>query len=148
MVGDTFWNYGFCFILLCYKEAAKIFIHIEILVKIFPDSTCMERLLFAIPFCPSSDTRKAINSHLNKVFIDTTIGKFKLARNRTFIKGIFYFLKTVLFFDIFKDLIFKFFFYLRILQLKYPLPLVQIYLLDHLPVHVLEDHWAVHIFYC
>ena len=110
MVGDTFWNYGFCFILLCYKEAAKIFIHIEILVKIFPDSTCMERLLFAIPFCPSSDTRKAINSHLNKVFIDTTIEKFKLARNRTFIKGIFYFLKTVLFFDIFKDLIFKFFF--------------------------------------
>ena len=83
---------------------------------------------------------------LNKVFIDTTIEKFKLVRNRSFIKGSFYFIKTVLFFDIFKDFIFIFFIYESFI-LKYPLPLLILYLLDHLPGQVLEDHQAVHWFY-
>ena len=67
MVGDRFWNCDFCFVPLCYKEAVKIFIRIKILVenisKIFPAS--MERLLFVITFCSSSDTRKEINSLLS-----------------------------------------------------------------------------------
>ena len=38
-------------------------------------------------------------------------------------------------------------FYLQIFHLKYPQPLVQIYLLNHPLVQALEDHHAVHRFY-
>ena len=33
MVGETFWDYGFCFVLLCCEQTVKIFIPIEILVE-------------------------------------------------------------------------------------------------------------------
>ena len=85
---------------------------------------------------------------LNKVFIDTAVEKFKLLRNRSFIK--FPQNRTLLWY--FQELHLQVLFNLRILHLKYPLPLVLIYfldhyLLDHLPVQVLEDHRVIYRFY-
>ena len=116
-----FWNYGFCFVLLCYEEAAKILICIEILVENVPRFNTYGKVVichYVLSFIRYQESnklsvavvKKQKVTCLNKVFIDTTIDKFRLVRNRSFIKGIFYFLKTVLFFDIFKDFIFKFFF--------------------------------------
>ena len=33
VVGDTFWNYCFCFVLLCQNESVEVFIRVEILVE-------------------------------------------------------------------------------------------------------------------
>ena len=156
MVGDTFWNNG-CFVLLCYREAVKILIRIEILVENISRFNMYGKVVichYVLSFgrCKKSNKLPVVIIRwqrvicLNKVFIDTAIEKFNLVINTSFIKRIFYFLKTILFFDIFKDFIFKFFLF-RNPSSKYPLPLVLIYLLDHLPVQVLEDHWAVHRFY-
>ena len=108
MVGDKFWNYGFCFVLLCCKEAVKIFIRIEILMKnISRFNMCGKPVIchYVLSFVRYKESNKlpvfVIRwqkvTWLNKVFIDTTIEKFKLVRSRSFIKSIFYFLKTVLF---------------------------------------------------
>ena len=64
VVGDAFWNYGFCFVLLCYKEAVKIFFHIEILVENISRFNMYGKVV-VIKFCPLPDTRKAISSLLS-----------------------------------------------------------------------------------
>ena len=108
MIGDTFWNYGFCFVLLCYKEAIKIFIHIEIVLENISRFNMYGKVLnchYVLSFVGYKESNKLSVvvirwqkvTCLNKVFIDTTIEKSKLVRSRSFIKGIFYFLKTVLF---------------------------------------------------
>ena len=124
MVGDRFWNCDFCFVLLCYKEAVKIFIRIKILVEnisrfnMYGKAVIWHYILSFLRYKESNNATVVIIrlqkvTCLNKVFIDTTIEKLMLVRIRSFIKAIFYFLKTELFFDIFKDLIFKFFLFLN-----------------------------------
>ena len=108
VVGDAFWNYGFCFVLLCYKEAVNIFILIEILVENISRFNMYGKVVichYVLSFVRYKESNKLSVvvirwqkvTCLNKVFIDTTIEKSKLVRSRSFIKGIFYFLKTVLF---------------------------------------------------
>ena len=109
------------FILSCCEETIKIFIQIEILVENISRFNTYGKAgicHYVLSFARYKESNKLFVviirwlkvTCLNKVFIDTAIEKFKLMRNRSFIKGIFYFLKTILFFDIFKDFIFKFFF--------------------------------------
>ena len=121
VVGETFWNYGFFSVLLCYKEAVEIFSLIEILAENISSFKMCGMIVichYVLSFVRYKESNKLSVvfirwqkvTCLNKVFIDIAIEKFKLVRNKGFIKGIFYFLKTVLFFDIFRDFIFKFFF--------------------------------------
>ena len=154
VVGDTFWNYGSCFVLLCYKEAVKIFIRIEILVEHISSFNMYGKVVichYVLTFVRYKESNKFSVvviwrqkvTCLNKVFIDTAVEKFKLGKNRSFIK--FPQNRTLLWY--FQELHLQVLFYLRIVHLKYPLLLVLIHLLDHPPVQVLEDHRVVHRFY-
>ena len=125
----------------------------------FPDSMCMERLLFVI-FCPMPDIRKAINSllllfsyKLNKKHAWSKLSVLPPSKNwmwnRSFMKCIFYFLKTVLFFDISRASSSSSFLFTNFSSkiLKYPQALVLINLWNQLLVQVLGGHQAVHRFY-
>ena len=125
VVRNTFWNYCFCFVLLCQIKAVGIFICVEILIKnIFRFNVCGKAVVCHDILCIAlaKERNKFIVVFVkrqkftcsNKVFIVTTIKKLKLFWNKSLIKGIFYFLKTVLFFYIFKCFNFKTFWICKI----------------------------------
>ena len=98
MIGDTFWNYDFCFVLLCYKEAVKIFIRIEIMVENISRFNMYGKVVichYVLSFVRYKESNKLSVvvirwekvTCLNKVFIDNTIEKFTLVGNRSFIKA-------------------------------------------------------------
>ena len=107
MIRNAFWNYCFCLVLLCQKKAVKVFICIKILMKnifkfnvygkvvichyILPIIWAKERNKFVVVFI-----RLQKVTCLNKFIIVTTIWKFNLFWNRSFIKSIFYFFKIIL----------------------------------------------------
>ena len=98
---------------------------------------CMEKLLFVI-FSPMPDIRKAINSLLLLLFSDQLNKKHAWSKlsvlppwkywmwNRSFIKSIFHFLKTVLFFEFARASSSSSFLFTNFSSkiLKYPQPLV------------------------
>ena len=119
MICNTLWHYCFCFVLLRQKKAVEIFICVEILIKIiskfnvYRKAVACHYILSNVWYKKSNKFSIAIPMRqkvtcTNKVFIFTTIEKFNLFWNSTLIKGIFYFLKTMLFCYISKGIIFKF----------------------------------------
>ena len=121
VIWDTFWNYCFCFVLLRYKKTLKTFICVETFVENISSLHMYRKAVichYVLSFVGYKESNKLFFfivrwqkvTCLNKVFIDTAIEKFNLVGNRSFIKGIFYFFKTLFFFVIFKDFICKLFF--------------------------------------